>query len=77
MKENTKKAMLLRSEYNEPDEWGGRGEFGEEQDKKLGIISHKARYTGSDFHMTVQFFLAQNIDLRTHFKDRHRSRYNQ
>ena len=74
MKEKNKKAMLLKSEYKQMEE--ANGQFGEEQDKKHGIISQKAKYTGSDFHMTVQYYLSQNIDFRTHFKEKHKSKYN-
>ena len=75
MREGNRKGALLKSEYRPMDEGGA--EYGEDQDKTHGIISHKCKYTGSEFHMTVQHYLAQNIDLRVHFKDKHRSKYNQ
>ena len=44
---------------------------------KHGNISRMAKYTGSDFHMTVQKYLAHCINLNKNFKDKHRSKFNQ
>jgi len=70
MKESNKKAVILKSnEILADDE--------PILEDAVGGISVLSKYTGSEFHTSVQMYLSQHIDFRTSFKDKHRSKFNQ
>ena len=70
MKEYREKGMMVQSEFVfDPNEEGVAAQ--------LGVISSQAQYTGTLFHFTIQHQLSQNIDTKLHFKDKHKSQFNQ
>ena len=75
MKEINEKSSLLKSDYSFAKYAQRRKLMGE--DVQVGLISSKAQYECSQFHETVQQVLADHVNESSHFKDDHRSRFNQ
>ena len=60
--------MLIKSDYNPTDEMLGGN--------TVELINN-SKYTGTDFHISIQQYLAMQVDTGMHFKDKARSMANQ
>jgi len=54
MKESSKKQHMIQSNWKKPVD--------EDEVNIAGGISHLAKYTGSEFYLTVQAFLNKQVD---------------